>query len=185
MKIKISSLAISALLATPMLVAHAADRVCDPDIPTIAPDSRFEILADGKEVKDKKTGLIWQRCSIGQSWDGTTCSGDPTSLTWQQALQQAKSAGNGYHLPSFKEAASLSDPGCTPAMNTNIFFNMPVFSYYWTSTPNALKDNQVLYYNFYSAQAVYQQIYYSNKDMYGLAAFGYVKPVYALLVRSE
>lgn len=43
---------------------------CRTDIDKTAPDSRYELLNDGKEVRDKKTGLIWQRCSLGQIWDG-------------------------------------------------------------------------------------------------------------------
>lgn len=43
-----------------------------------------ELMASG-QWRDPATGLIWMRCSIGQTWTGSTCSGTPIKLNWQDA----------------------------------------------------------------------------------------------------
>lgn len=121
------------ILATSQL-AHA--QTCNTDsIIATTPDSRFEIISNGSEVKDKVTGLIWQRCSIGQTWDGNTCTGTATRHTWQQALTVAKNLGNGYRLPNIKELNSIVERQCShPIINSKIFPNTESRSY-WSSSP--------------------------------------------------
>jgi hypothetical protein len=46
---------------------------------------KYELLADGAYVKDKKTGLVWMRCSLGQTWDGNTCVGEVKKFTFDEA----------------------------------------------------------------------------------------------------
>lgn len=123
------------ILATSSL-AHA--QTCKTDsILATTPDSRFEIISNGSEVKDKVTGLIWQRCSVGQTWDGNTCTGTATTHTWQQALTVAKNLGNGYRLPNIKELKSIVERQCyDPAINSKTFPNTPS-SWYWSSSPAA------------------------------------------------
>ena len=36
--------------------------------------------------RDPKTNLVWMRCSLGQTWDGKTCTGQVKTYTWQEAL---------------------------------------------------------------------------------------------------
>lgn len=123
------------ILATSQL-AHAQTCKTDSIIAT-TPDSRFTPIGNGSEVKDTVTGLIWQRCSIGQTWNGNTCAGTATTHTWQQALTVAKNLGNGYRLPNIKELASIVEEQCyDPAINSKTFPNTPS-SYYWSSSPSA------------------------------------------------
>lgn len=115
-------------------------QTCQSNIKNKTPDSRYQLLSNGSEVKDLKTGLIWQRCSLGQTWDGTTCTGTASQYTWQQALQAAKDAGNGLTLPNIKELSSLANRACyNPAINDTFFPNTPFDSstYYWSSSPVA------------------------------------------------
>jgi hypothetical protein len=50
--------------------------------------SHYEVK--GGVVKDTETGLIWMRCSLGQTWDGSTCQGKAvTSYTEAQAIKIA------------------------------------------------------------------------------------------------
>lgn len=136
------------ILATSSL-AHA--QTCRTDsILATTPDSRFEIISNGSEVKDKVTGLIWQRCSMGQTWDGNTCTGTATSHTWQQALTVAKNLGNGYRLPNIKELKSIVERQCyNPTINSKVFPNTQS-SVYWSSSPYANNNNDAWGVNFYN-----------------------------------
>ena len=52
-------------------------------------ESRFVISADGKEVTDTQTKLVWQRCAVGQTWDGKVCVGKAAKV----GLAKAKEMG--------------------------------------------------------------------------------------------
>lgn len=127
---------------------------CRTDIDKTAPDSRYELLNDGKEVRDKKTGLIWQRCSLGQIWDGKTCANSTTSHTWEQALKETKALGNGYRLPNIRELNSLVERSCRDTAINEKFFPRTSYSFYWSSTPNMyLKDSGYAHYVFFDKGA--------------------------------
>jgi hypothetical protein len=78
-------------------------------------DGRYQILAGGAEVKDTKTRLIWQRCSVGQNWDGMTCSGRAVSRLFTEATDIVKNENvarmaaplTAWRLPTFDELVSL------------------------------------------------------------------------------
>lgn len=101
---------------------------------------RFEVVADGSEVKDLQTGLIWRRCSEGQTWTGSTCAGEPVLYPWADALAQARSAQTPrklWRLPDVKEMGSLVDHSRrNPAIDVSFFPNTR-WGYYSTSTPAA------------------------------------------------
>ena len=124
---------IPGLLAA-VLTGHALAQTCPANVKRTAPDSRYELQNSGAEVWDKQTDLIWQRCSLGQSWDGSSCTGAATGHTWQQALEAARAAGGGWALPDKRELQSLVERGCyNPAVNSNVFPNTPA-SGYWSSS---------------------------------------------------
>jgi hypothetical protein len=115
-----------ALLASKALWAQA---VC----PSWPMGERFAL--NGAEVTDKRTGLVWARCSVGQSWNGSTCTGSVSSLTHEAALQHAAGQGS-WRLPSVKELASLADRGCSyPAIDVTAFPGAPSVKY-WSSSPH-------------------------------------------------
>jgi hypothetical protein len=90
---------------------------------------------NGGEATDKKTGLTWQRCSLGQTWKGNACEGEIRGMTWGEAMKQ----GSGdWRVPTLKELETIVSPGCKkPAVNDTVFPNMRVERMlYWTSTPN-------------------------------------------------
>ena len=92
---------------------------------------------DGSEVTDTKTGLIWQRCSAGQTWaaSSSNCTGTASLYTHEQALTYAaKQSGRGWRLPSIEELSSILDSTRTsPAIDIAAFPNTPS-NYYWTSS---------------------------------------------------
>ena len=105
-----------------------------PSIPTA---TRFEI--SGAEVTDLQTGLIWKRCSEGQSWSGSTCTGNAATYSHEQALAQAKTqnstgSASGWRLPHVKELSRLADRGCNlPTIDSTAFPGTPSTSY-WSSS---------------------------------------------------
>lgn len=148
---KIAFITVMALIAT---VSQA--QTCQTNIKNKTPDSRYQLLNNGSEVKDLKTGLVWQRCSLGQTWSGTTCTGTATQFTWQQSLQVAKDVGNGLSLPNIKELSSLANHACDfPAINETLFPNMRTdyssnYGAYWSSSPAAYNGSYASVFSFSS-----------------------------------
>jgi len=107
----------------------------------LAQGERFVFSAD--EVTDRMTGLVWRRCSEGQTWDAVTCTGTATRFTWQGALDQAHAAaagGTGWRLPNVKELFSLIDfAGVNPSTDPLAFPNTPG-DWAWTSTFSLFPD---------------------------------------------
>lgn len=108
--------------------------ICLGGATTCQAETRYSYSADGAEVTDSQSGLIWRRCSQGQSWSSSTCTGSATLFTHEQALAHAKTQ-TGWRLPNAKELMSLHDlaRGST-TMDTAAFPNTPA-GYYWSSTP--------------------------------------------------
>jgi len=114
-------------------------QTCPPGTPRIALDSRYSDNGNNT-VTDNETGLIWKRCSEGQS--GASCGGAATAMTWSVALAagaNSKFAGfNDWRLPNVKELSSLVEIGCFgPAVNELHFPNTPSTSYWSSSSSSA------------------------------------------------
>jgi len=115
-------------LALWALSTAVAAQTCPAGNPRVAPDSRYSISAPvaGEEVvTDLATGLMWKRCSEGQS--GVACgTGSASGLTWSAALTEANNATHAgfsdWRLPNAQELLSLVETGCgNPAINTVAF----------------------------------------------------------------
>lgn len=85
----------------------------------------------GTMVYDASTGLVWARCSVGQQWNGSSCTGDAKDYPFEQALDMVSrinAAGNlggvkDWALPSVRQLQSLRQ--CTAGFKpkTNIDLN--------------------------------------------------------------
>lgn len=122
-------------------------------ITATTPSADFSDNGDGT-VTHHTTGLIWQRCSLGQSWDGTDCTGSATTFTWQQALAAAAQHSLGgfsdWRLPNKNELASIIEYRChLPAINNQQFPNTPSYLY-WSSSPLASNSDYAWYVVFYN-----------------------------------
>ena len=96
--------------------------------------TRFSYSSDDSEVSDAKTGLVWQRCSRGQTWRGSTCDGAAVLFTHELALVEAQSQA-GWRLPNVKELSSLTDRSrVNPSIDITAFPNTPS-SIFWSSSP--------------------------------------------------
>ena len=110
-----------------VLTANITQAAC-PSWPT---SERFTI--NGAEVTDKRTGLVWARCSVGQSWSGFTCTGSANTMSHESALQYAATQ-SGWRLPNVKELYSLVNEGCSNRTIDSIAFPN-TYTDYWTSSP--------------------------------------------------
>lgn len=124
------------------LVAQA--QTCDLYVPESTPTAQFTVSPAGTAT-DAQTGLIWKRCSEGQAWSGSTCTGTTTSYDWPGAGQHvaALNAAGGFagqtdwRLPNVDELKSIIETRCTnPSINATIFPATPA-SYFWTGSANA------------------------------------------------
>lgn len=123
-------------------IAHA-EQTCNDYLDSTSTTKTFIFAKDGKHVTDKRTGLVWQRCLVGQSlntnntpdnYQDDTCSNLPTPYSRQDALQYI-SKQTGYRLPNVKELASISELKCAnPAINLVVFPDQPN-SWVWSATP--------------------------------------------------
>lgn len=108
--------------------------VSSPANPTV---TNYTDLGDGT-VRENTTNLVWQKCSIGQTYDGTTCTGTHSTLDWSAALQVCSTlslAGRNWRLPSLRELRTLRHYGRTsPTIETSLFPNTPTASYPSSST---------------------------------------------------
>ena len=108
-------------------------------IPFSTPSSDFTLHNDGTATHNA-TGLMWMRCSMGQTWQGERCTGVASDFTWPQALTQNGTNYAGYsdwRLPNKNELASIVELRCyNPSINDAIFPDTPT-SQFWSSSPYA------------------------------------------------
>ncbi len=139
-------IAMMALFAQPL---HA--QTCRNDITPATPTQDFTLHDDGTATHHK-TGLMWMRCALGQSWNGATCTGSGQIYRWSGALQAAEGfsfAGNSdWRLPNIKELGSIVEQACSdPAINTTIFPGAPLTSF-WSASPYANRVYDAWYVDF-------------------------------------
>jgi hypothetical protein len=77
-------------------------------------DPRYTVSADGKEVADSRTRLIWRRCTEGMTWDGMTCAGEPKIIKFHQhALAHAKAEAaatrQAWRVPTHQELVGIAN----------------------------------------------------------------------------
>ncbi len=112
-----------------------AGQACSFD-PLNTPTTDFVDNKDGT-VTHKKTGLMWQRCSIGQTWNGTTCTGSASKMTWSKATKQTSTlAGqNDWRLPTQNELKTIIEyNNVNPAINLSVFPNTPGDGAFWSAS---------------------------------------------------
>lgn len=141
---------------------------CEIDLPgakkKLSPEGWLMIdryLVKEDLVKDPTTGLIWMRCSLGQSWDGSGCQGMPAEYNWEQAMSVSKQADyagyTDWRMPTGEELKSLvycsngqtttHENGTTacdgdyisPVIVEAAFPDTPI-SWFWTSSPSVDED---------------------------------------------
>lgn len=105
-------------------------------------------------VTDPTTGLIWMRCSVGQTWNGSTCTGTASTYTFDQASAltgKLTFAGQGdWRVPNVRELNTIVDRSvANPAIDTVAFPNS-ASSEYWTGSTRADTSDYAWYIDLYS-----------------------------------
>ena len=119
-----------------------AEQTCDTQsYPLSSPVERFKDNGDGT-LTDKQSNLTWMRCSLGQVWSGSACTGTPITYTWQTAQDAASKLDHegGYagrvdwRVPQIPELAMIAERQCSnPRINLALFPGTPM-TYFWTAT---------------------------------------------------
>ena len=161
----VTSLGVS--VAALMLAAGAGAGVsCDNEnsaVPASTPSTVFTQHDDGT-VTHLGTGLMWMRCSLGQTWesDPGTCEGNASSYVWNNALNavlsfNAPGGFNGeagfagyddWRMPNRNELATIVEESCwLPMINATLFPNTPG-SWYLSASPSAVSAEEVWHIGF-------------------------------------
>lgn len=77
--------------------------------------SYADSLMKSGQWQDPETGLIWMRCSIGQEWNGSTCTGQAITMTWSDANQYPRlfnqqvafGGKSNWRLPNIAELSTI------------------------------------------------------------------------------
>lgn len=136
---------ITLLLASLGFASQVQAQTCY-NVAKSTPTARFSIT--DTTVVDKQTGLMWAKCSLGQT--GKDCTGSVTKQNWssaQSAVTAKNASAAGYlghkdwRLPNIKELTSIFEAACTqPAINIDVFPNTPTNTY-WSATPFSRKND--------------------------------------------
>lgn len=133
-------------------------------------------------VTDTETGLMWMRCSLGQTWTGGTCTGEASKYKWNTAenltanfagfsdwrtpsikeLNTLVYCSNGYVIKykkdGFKNTGNCSQGGENnyqrPTINQDAFPNTPA-SDFWSSSPHSSFSSNAWQLEFYNGHNGY------------------------------
>ncbi len=115
------------------------DQDCIEYFKTHYPVTEFSLTGSGTAI-DKRTGLVWFRCNLGEFFHDGECRGVASRVGWTQAQSEASKATiagySDWRIPTVKELRSLVEKECVnPSINTYIFPSVQT-EVYWTVEDN-------------------------------------------------
>jgi hypothetical protein len=121
-----------------------------------ASNTRFKSMPESadSEILDTLTGLIWQRCTVGMTWNGTTCTGSANTYSWREALSYAQAlsesnlTGKKWRLPNINELYSIADHSQDTTAINNQWFPQTPTAWTWSSSPNVQTPDQAWFVGF-------------------------------------
>jgi hypothetical protein len=89
------------------------------------------------------------RCSLGQAWEGGSCTGRPARLEWADARghRDAHCGFTDWHLPAVNELEGLVAEGAIPAIDPAVFPNTPAAGF-WTASESDASVQRAWFVNF-------------------------------------
>jgi len=145
---------IAAALAAIALPVQADD--CANGIAATNPTSAYADHGDGTAT-DQRTGLTWKRCSEGQSWVEGQCSGEASTMSWQDALAAASSSRFAGHqdwrVPNVRELRSIVE-----LCRVGLAINQTLFAgtegkEFWTATPSTAVPGAAWFVDFHQGMS--------------------------------
>jgi hypothetical protein len=100
-------------------------------------EGRFVVSADGQEVTDTQTKLIWQRCAVGQKWDGKTCAGKATKVALADAKAMGAKMTPASRVPTKDELKGLVDKSVKKIVIDKAAFPGTPGALFWAIKPDA------------------------------------------------
>ena len=157
-----SSSVVSALIAMSVFASFPAMSVqkCDDKKQEVTPSSRFQDNGNGT-ITDTQTKVTWQRCVVGMTWDGSSCTGQSLDYKYSESHtvvdeynQKKVAKHSNWRLPTEAELASIVESKCfNPTINLDVFPYTPQ-SGYWTSTEDqGLNTTRIRVMHFYNGNA--------------------------------
>lgn len=138
----------AALLCLPALwlVSAAGASTCREQIAESTPTARF--VLDARSVVDRETKLTWDRCALGQRWNGLACEGEPKLMTWDEARQAIAAANReklqgrkDWRFASLPELATIVERRCfEPRVNEAVFPGAPSVLFWSGMEKRGMKD---------------------------------------------
>jgi hypothetical protein len=105
-------------------------------------------------VVDLRFSIEWLRCTVGQVWDGTGCTGEVVRLDHEQtamAIDQAnEQLGEGWRLPTREELEGLVCEDCGRPMIDEEMFPATLSEPYWTGEQNLMSKRHYFSVNFFN-----------------------------------
>jgi len=99
-----------------------------------------QFLARDHLIIDLQSGVEWMRCSVGQQWDGSSCTGDIIRLSHADIAKAIVLAneqlGGAWRLPSRAELEGLVCATCADVKIHRKSFPQTVAEPYWTGEVN-------------------------------------------------
>ena len=118
----------------------------------LAGDGRF--VTKEHIVVDLERQIEWLRCSVGQRWNGSECSGNIVNLSLDMVPKAVEIAneqlGGGWRLPSKAELKSIVCKECpSPKIDKEIFPNTDNAPY-WTGEKSIFNSKFYVSVNFHT-----------------------------------
>lgn len=105
-----------------------AQATTDASMPSTTAEAPGRFMPQGSTVTDRLTGLVWQRCSVGQRWTvDLGCVGLATKLWFHEALKLQDKA---WRLPAVQEIRGLYNANLSAMLDTDAFPDAPP-TWFW------------------------------------------------------
>lgn len=117
------------------------------------PPTALRASDDGTLVIDPQARQAWARCVEGMRWNGQTCTGQPTLVTYAQAQalaqQRGQAEGVRWRLPRVPELRRLVRRNARPPSVDAALFPAAPATWHWSGTAsvNAQRVNPYAYDN--------------------------------------
>lgn len=110
----------------------------------------FDFVDNGNgTITDTATGLQWMRCTMGEQWTGSGCSGSATYYTWAAANALSSTVtfagASDWRLPTIDELKTLIDSSHRPAIDPTAFPGGLYSARYWSSTVHSAYQDYAWY----------------------------------------